>query len=81
MKSFLSQKNVIFSKINTEKNNRIISYDFDLPGEFNTFFEDAVRSLNVNPYEYYLNYTETVEIPMKKFCTPLVFKLLSKIFQ
>ena len=38
---------------------------------FSTFFEDVVRSLNVNPDEYYLSDTEnlsdTVEIPISKF--------------
>ena len=39
--------------------------------EFSTFFEDAVRSLNVEPNEYYLSDTENlsnpVEIAIKKF--------------
>ena len=46
-------------------------YLFDLSEEFSTFFEDVVRSLNVNPDEYYLSDTEnlsdTVEIPISKF--------------
>ena len=39
--------------------------------EFSTFFEDAVKSLNVKPDEYYLSDTENlsnpVEIAIKKF--------------
>ena len=39
--------------------------------EFSTFFEDAVRSLNVEPDEYYLSDTENlsnpVEIAIRKF--------------
>ena len=58
MLPFLSDKNAVFSQINIEKNNRIISDHFDLSEEFSTFFEDAVRSLNVKPGEYYLRDTE-----------------------
>ena len=39
--------------------------------EFSTFFEDAVRSLNVEPNEYYLSDTENLsnpaEIAIRKF--------------
>ena len=60
---FLSDKNTVFSQI--------ISNDFDVPEEFSTFFEDAVRSLNVEPDEYYLsdtrNLSNPVEIAIKKF--------------
>ena len=39
--------------------------------EFSTFFEDAVRSLNVKPDEYYLsdmeNLSNPVEIAIRKF--------------
>ena len=42
-----------------------------MPEEFSTFFEDAVRSLNVEPDEYYLsdtrNLSNPVEIAIKKF--------------
>ena len=41
-----------FCPITIEKNNRIISDDFVLSEEFSTFFEDAVRLLNVKPDEY-----------------------------
>ena len=57
MRPFLSEKNTVFSRISIEKYNRIISDDFDLSEEFSTFFEDAVRSLNVEPDEYYLSDT------------------------
>ena len=67
----LSDKNTVFSQINIEKNNRIISDHFDLSEEFSTFFEDVVRSLNVKPDEYYLSHTENlsdpVEIAIRKF--------------
>ena len=57
MRPFLSEKNTVFSRISIEKYNRIISDDFDSSEEFSTFFEDAVRSLNVEPDEYYLSDT------------------------
>ena len=64
-------KNTVFSQISIEKNNRIISDNLDLSEEFNTFFEDAVRSLSVMPDEYYLsdmeNLSDLVEIAMGKF--------------
>ena len=41
MGPFSSDKNTVFSQINIEKNNRIISDVFDLSEEFSTFFEDA----------------------------------------
>ena len=71
MGPFLSDKNTVFSQICIEKNSRIISDDFVLSEEFSTFFEDAVRSLNVEPDEYYLsdmkNLSNPVEIAIKKF--------------
>ena len=71
MGPFLSDKNTVFSQISIEKNNRIISDDFVLSEEFSTFFEDAVRSLIVEPDEYYLSDTENlsnlVEIAIRKF--------------
>ena len=61
----------VFSHISLEKNNRIISDDFDLSEEFSTFFEDAVRLLNVKSDEYYLsdtdNLSDPVEIAFRKF--------------
>ena len=70
-KTFLCDKNTVFSQISIEKNNRIISDDFDLSEEFSTFFEDAVRWLSVKPDEYYLTDTENlsdpVEIASRKF--------------
>ena len=42
-----------------------------MPEEFSTFFEDAARSLNVEPDEYYLsdtrNLSNPVDIAIKKF--------------
>ena len=71
MRPFLSDKNTVFSQISIEKNNQIISDDFDLNEEFSTFFEDAVRLLNVKSDEYYLSDTENlsnaVEIASRKF--------------
>ena len=68
---FLPDKNTVFSQISIEKNNRIISDDSDLSEQFSTFIEDAVRSLNVEPDEYYLSDTGSlrnrVEIVIKKF--------------
>ena len=71
MGPFLSDKNTVFSQISIEKSNPTISDDFGLPEEFSTFFEDAVRSLNVDSDEYYLSDTEnlsySVEIAIRKF--------------
>ena len=71
MRPFLFDKNTFLLQISIEKNNRIISDDFDLSEEFSTFFEDAVRFLNVKTNEYYLSDTETlsdhVEIAIRKF--------------
>ena len=61
---FLFDKNTVFSQISIEKNNRIISDDFDLSEEFSTFFEDAVRSLNVEPDESFLSDTENLSNPV-----------------
>ena len=67
----MSDKNTLFLQIGIEKNKRIISDDFVLSEEFSTFFEDAVRSLNVEPDEYYLSDTKIlsnpVEIAIRKF--------------
>ena len=53
--------------------------------EFSTFFEDAVRSLNVKPDEYYVsdaeNLSDPVEIAIRKFENYPRVQLLSKIFQ
>ena len=71
MGPFLSDKNSVFSQVSMEKNNQTIFDDFDLFEEFSTFFVDAVRSLNVEPDEYYLSDTENlsnpVEIAIMKF--------------
>ena len=57
MEPFLSDKNTVFSQINIEKNNRTISDDFDLSEKFRTFFEDAVKLLNVESDGYCLSDT------------------------
>ena len=71
MGPFLSDKNTVFSQICIEKNSRIISDDFVLSEEFSTFFEDAVRSLNVEPDKHLLSDTENlsnpVDIAIRKF--------------
>ena len=68
MKTFLSGKSTIFSQITIEKN-KIISHD--LSRDFSTFFEYAVRPLNVNPDEYQLsdkeNLGDSVETAIKTF--------------
>ena len=51
--------------------------------EFGTFFEDAVRSLNVEPGEYFLSDTEIsilYILLLGSLKTIQVFKLLSKRF-
>ena len=85
MGPFLSDKNTVFSQISIEKNNRIISDDFILSEEFSTFFEDAVRSLNVEPNEYFLcdmeNLNNPVDIAIRKFENhPSVQAIKQKIF-
>ena len=81
MRPFLSDQNTVFSQTSIEKNNRIISDDFDLSEEFSSFFEDAVRSFNVEPDGFYLSDTENlsdpVEIAIRSLKTIQVFKLLS----
>ena len=71
MRPCLSDKNIIFLQISSQKNNRIISYPFDLPEEFSTFLENAVRSLIVKPDEFYLSdakkLSDPVEIAIKRF--------------
>ena len=71
MRPFLSDRNTVLSQISIEKNNWIISDEFDLSEEFSTFFEDAVRSLNVKPDEYYPrdteNLSDAVELAIGKF--------------
>ena len=71
MRPFLSDKNTVFSQISIQKNNWIISDDFNLSEEFNIFFEDAARSLNVKPDGFYLsdtnNLSAPVEYAIKKF--------------
>ena len=60
MRPFLSDKNIVFSKISIEE----ISDDFDLSEEFSTFFDDAARLFNVKPDEYYLSDTENLSDPV-----------------
>ena len=64
MRPFLSNKNIVFSKISIEESNRIISDDFDLSEEFSTFFEDAARLFDVKPDEYYLSDKENLSDPV-----------------
>ena len=52
MGPFLSDKNTVFSQISMEKNNQIISDNFDLSEECSTFFEDPVSFLNAEPNEF-----------------------------
>ena len=65
MGPFLPDKNTVFSQISIGKNNRLTSDDFVLSEEFSTFFEDAVRSLNVEPDEYHLSDTENLSNPVE----------------
>ena len=71
MRPFLSNKNTMYSQFSLEKDNGIVSDNFDLSKEFSTFFEDAVRLLNVKPDEYYLsdtkNSSDSVDIDIRKF--------------
>ena len=71
MRPFLSNKNTMYSQFSLEKDNGIVSDNFDLSKEFSTCFEDAVRLLNVKPDEYYLsdtkNSSDSVDIDIRKF--------------
>ena len=71
MRPFLSDKNTVFSKISKEKYNWNISDNLDLSKEFSIFFEDVVRSLNVEPDKYYLsetgNLSNATDIAIWKF--------------
>ena len=62
MGPLLFDNNTVFSQISVEKNNWIISDDFVLSEEFSTFFEDAVRLLNVEPDKYYLSDMKNLSI-------------------
>ena len=73
MKNILDSKKfwkTTFLQISIEKINQITPDDF-LSEELNTFFEDALRLLNVEPDEYYLsdmkNLSNPVDIAIKKF--------------
>ena len=65
MTHFLFDKNTIYSQISREKNNKIISSDFDLSEEFSTFSKDVLRSLSVKIDAYYLSETENLSDPVK----------------
>ena len=71
IRPYLSDKNTVFSQISIEKNNGIICDDLDLTEEFRTFFEDAARSFNIKPDEFYLSdmeiLSDPVEIVIRKF--------------
>lgn len=58
-------------QISIDKNNQIISDGLDFYEESNTFFENAVRPLNVKPDEFYSSdkkdVSDPVEISIKKF--------------
>ena len=65
IRPFLFDKNTVFSPISIEKNNQIISDDFDFSEEFSNFFQDPIRSLNVKPDEYYLNDMKNLSDPLE----------------
>ena len=71
IKPFLSDKNVNTSQITIEKNDKIFMDNFELSEEFSNFFENAVKALNIEPDEMYLNDVADLESPVdiaiKKF--------------
>ena len=70
MEPFLSDENSFLAD-QLKNVNQTISDDFDLSEEFGTFFEDAVRLLNVEIDEYFLsdtkNLSNPVDIAIRKF--------------
>ena len=70
-KPFLSEKIKTTSKIKLKDQDKIISNDDKVAEEFSTFFENAVKSLNIKPRHLSLedttNLSNPVEIAIKKF--------------
>ena len=71
IKPFLSEKIKITSKIKLKDQDKIISNNDKVAEEFSTFFENAVKSLNIKPRNLSLedttNLSNPVEIAIKKF--------------
>ena len=71
IKPFLSEKIETTSKIKLKDQDKIISNDDKVAEEFSTFFENAVKSLNIKPRNLSLedttNLSNPVEIAIKKF--------------
>ena len=71
IKHFLSEKIKTTSKIKLKDQDKIISNDDKVAEEFSTFFENAVKSLNIKPRNLSLedttNLSNPVEIAIKKF--------------
>ena len=71
IKPFLSEKIKTISKIKLKDQDKIISNDDKVAEEFSTFFENAVKSLNIKPRNLSLedttNLNNPVEIAIKKF--------------
>ena len=71
IKPFLSEKIKTTSKIKLKDPDKIISNDDKVAEEFSTFFENAVKSLNIKPRNLSLedttNLSNPVEIAIKKF--------------
>ena len=71
IKPFLSEKIKATSKIKLKDQDKIIFNDDKVAEEFSTFFENAVKSLNIKPRNLSLedttNLSNPVEIAIKKF--------------
>ena len=71
VKPLLSDKDLQSSKITLIKNGKIISEDKELASTFSSFFENAVKSLNISENSYLLSGTEGIDDPVdaaiKKF--------------
>ena len=71
MRTFLSDKNTVFSQISIEKITELYLMTLSCLKSLSGFFEDAVTPLSVKPDEFYLSGTENlsgpVQIAIRKF--------------
>ena len=79
LKPFFSEKGPTKKKITIVKDNKIISEDKEVAETLNSFFQNAVNSLNIKENAYLTNPTTSinpVDIAVKKFeCHPSILKI------
>ena len=84
LKPLFSDKGPRKQKITIVKDNEIISADKDVAETLNSFFKNAVHSLEIVENEYLLTPTENIQNPidiaLKKFeCHPSILKIKEKV--